>query len=65
MAPPLEPRSMSLNDVLAELGYTTAPSERSILVYLGVKRIILGGVDVFIGNACEVWAWLRKTRQIV
>lgn len=50
--------STSLNDVLEALGYTTAP-----LQFQG-KRIIRDDVDVFAGTASEVWAWLRKTRQI-
>lgn len=52
------PESMPLNDVLAALGYTTAP-----LQFQG-KSIIRNGVTVFAGTAGEVWAWLRETRQI-
>lgn len=53
--------SETLNQVLARLGYVTAPDGCPWRVG---KVIKLDGVQVFVGDASEVWAWLRKTGQI-
>jgi len=50
---------MTLHEVLAALGYTTAPAEH-------YRRHIIDadGVTVYTGAAHQVWLWLRETEQI-
>jgi hypothetical protein len=50
---------MTLSEVLAALGYTTAPAGHYR------KHVIdADGVTVYTGRAHQVWAWLRDTEQI-
>ena len=53
----VEMRDPTLNEVLALLGYTTAPE------LYGAKHIIRDGFTAFVGNAGAVWKWLRKSGQ--
>jgi len=50
---------MTLHEVLAALGYTTAPAGH-------YRRHIIDadGVTVYTGAAHQVWWWLRETGQI-
>lgn len=51
-------RGPSLNEVLAQLGYTTEPGDH------GAKRIMRDGQECFSGIADDVWKWLRRTKQV-
>ncbi len=48
---------LSLNDTLASLGLTTKPATGEFNAYS--KEIRRNGVTLFVGDAREVWAWLR------
>lgn len=56
------PAEATLHEVLAALGYTTAPRDREI--WQG-KKILRGSVLAHQGTADETWTWLRRTGQIV
>lgn len=49
---------MTINETLAASGYTTAPRDN------GRKAILLDGVEVFVGRAHEVWAWLEAGEPV-
>lgn len=49
----------TLNQVLAELGYTTEPGD-----FQGKKKIIKDRDCVLQGAAWQVWDWLKKTNQV-
>lgn len=61
MSKPLKSRDLSLNVVLTKLGYTTRTATS---FSMGCKHIDKAGKTVFTGDAGEVWAWLRSTKQI-
>lgn len=48
---------LSLNDTLANLGLTTKPATCEFNIYS--KEIRRNGVTLFVGDAREVWTWLR------
>jgi hypothetical protein len=63
---------LTLNSVLALLGYCTHPAP-GVCGDLGAKHVMHAGEwpngehagsILFTGNAGDVWTWLRKTRQI-
>lgn len=59
---PLEPGNLSLNDVLAKLGYTTKKATAAWSMYS--KEIRKNDTVVFTGDSTEVWEWLRESKQI-
>lgn len=44
----------TLTQALARHGYTHEPGVRAM-----ARRVLREGVEVFHGDSCEVWAWLR------
>ena len=60
-AVPVRPGSMSLNQVLLELGLRHRPAR-----FPGQEDILRKRCRtvLFIGHACEVWDWLRKTGRV-
>ncbi len=65
---PLDWRDIPLNDLLAQLGFTTAPRADSEHVATKPKHILCDGLVVFTGNAYAVTDWLdsgeaKKARE--
>ena len=59
----IDPADLSLNEVLRRLGYTkrhnaTARGGQGSTSILAHEKV------VFIGDAHQVWEWLRDTQQI-